>query len=121
MEYIQTHARLTEVALEKLGEMKPGTTYAQFMQQAREIAAQRGVTNPKLMLAMLMKPETTNSLSVTDLATGASTEVRMPLPTEMVYPIADFEWSDFMADIPTYCTVNPTVWVVDGTLYTAPI
>lgn len=102
-EYIATHERLAEVG-KKLGEMKQGTTYAQFMTMAN----QSGVSNPQLMLAMTWKKSQTAFL---DIPEGAQT----------VYPIADFEWNDFVSDIPTYMKVNPEVWVVDGSRFTAPI
>jgi hypothetical protein len=40
---------------------------------------------------------------------------------EVVYPILEREWDAFVADIETYCVENPTVWVVDGDKYIAPI
>ena len=39
-EYITTVAQLRDVALAKLGEMKPGTTYQQYMAQAEQVASQ---------------------------------------------------------------------------------
>ncbi len=105
IEYLQTHARLKQVAIKELGEMAiGGQPYSYFMGLARQTSEATGIKNPKIMLAITFKP-------------GMS-----PVGTpEIVYPIADFEWDAFVADIKSYCAMNPTVWVVDGDKYTAPI
>ena len=104
-EYLQTHERLKEVAISKLGEMSVGgQPHEFFMNLAKEGAQAVGISNPKLMLAITFK--------------DGMSPVGVP---EVVYPIADFEWSAFVADIAMYCTKNPTVWVVDGDKFTAPI
>lgn len=102
-EYLQSHERLAEVGVE-LGEMAHGTTYKQFM----NLAEQTGIPHPRLMLAITWHEAQTPLLN-------------MPDNGKTVYPIADYEWLAFIADIPTFMKDNPKVWVVDGSLYTAPI
>jgi hypothetical protein len=119
--YITTHARLNEVSLGNLGKMRRGTNYSQFMANAHQIAQSKGVTNPRLMLAMKCKTDM-NTAQLQVVSAGETTDVSFERPsTEVVYPIADFEWDDFVHDIPTYLTEEPDVHVVDGDKFTAPI
>lgn len=121
MQYIQTFEKLEEVSLGLLGEMTVGSTYQGFMEKARLIAEEAKVERPILMLAMEYKPD--NNVATVGIYTEDSiVPVSYERPsTKVVYPIADFEWDDFVNGISEYLTTDPSVHVVDGSKYTAPI
>lgn len=98
-EYITTKKRLVEVGT-FLGKMT-NASYQEFMEVAK-----KNTPNPTLMIEWTFSID-----SPMGFCAGAT----------VVYPIADFEWQDFLGDIPTYCTYPPNVYVVDGSKFTAPI
>jgi hypothetical protein len=75
-------------------------------EEMRRQAEQRGVNDPKLIANLIFRQE----MEAVYGSTGHP------------YPIAEFEWEAFAADVPEYCGDNvPVVYMVDGSRYTAPI
>lgn len=120
-EYVTTHNRLREIALKELGEMKRGTTYVLFMDQASRVAKEKGVAKPALMLAITYRGDRNEAELVIYGENGVS-NAAMPRPTtEVVYPISEHEWDGFLDGVEANLTQNPTVWAVDDEKFTAPI
>lgn len=96
MEYIMTKKRLEEVSVANLGPMVAGKC-SEFVGKAKAT----GVSHPRLIIETVLKSPSAYGV------------------TEVVYPIASFEWDDFAVD--TLASYTPVVHVVDGQLYTAGI
>jgi len=117
-ECIDSHKRLAEVGF-SLGTMAGAVTYDQFFYKARAIAFTKCIKAPVLMLAMKYRTDDRKEFQGIDVSNSNITNsVQFK---EIVHAIAKFEWDDFMRDIRFYLTEYPTVWVVDGDQYTAPI
>lgn len=101
-EYLWTLEALYAAAVANLGPMDQGT-HASFTAKAKEEAAKHGIANPKLIIDVKLKE-----------ANGLGCQ-------EQPYPIADFEWDDFVRDGKTMAVFMPRVFVVDGDKFTAPI
>lgn len=102
-ERILTIARLRQCALGELGLMTNGS-YDVFMRQARRIASQERVINPKLILDLVY---INSSLSMSGLK-------------ETPYLISPNEWNDFVLDARVLLESMPRVYVIDGDKFTAP-
>ena len=96
MEYITTKEKLKEVALLNLGEMKVGG-YPDAVKRASE----SGVDRPRLIIETELKEPSFYGL------------------VDVVYPILEREWDEFAVD--KLAKYTPVVYVVDGSVYTAPI
>ncbi len=120
MEHIKTHARLQEIAIAKLGEMDEGRTYQGFMTLARRLAAQKGISNPTLMLSMKYRPGILTGILLVLHGQGMVDAVDTQRPFyEVIHQIRESEWDEFVRDSDTYLVENPGVWAVDGDLYSA--
>lgn len=87
-----------------IGQMTPVSTHVVLQSRANEIASAHGVARAQLIIVMFFRP-------------GMSPVGYSPV----TYPIASFEWEDWLCDTPMYFEKPCDVYVVDGTKYTAPI
>lgn len=104
-EYLTDVLMLKKVGI-YLGPMnKPGYDYAQFMEEAKRIAEVKRLSNPRLVIHVVLKDKN-------DTLMGRN---------EFPYAIAESEWDDFKYDFSNKMRRVPHVYVVDGSKYTAPI
>ena len=95
-EYLWTLDELYKASVGDLGPMD-AKGYQEFMEEAREVARESEISNPKIMI-----------------------DVKRKDGLEQPYPIADFEWQACVDTI-HLCHETTHVHVVDGDKYTAPI
>lgn len=100
---VMTLEELKGHALGELGTMAEAS-YAEYMEQARELATPKGVANPKLIIWLVYK----NYQSV----------IR---GKEHLYPVTEEEWDYFISQTEPHLASSPVVYVVDGDKFTAEI
>jgi hypothetical protein len=94
-----------EVGAVEIGLLEAGA-YETLKERMDELAVQSGMQKPRMIVDLIFKE-------------GMTSQLGSP---GQPYPIADFEWETFVADVPAYCGENvPRVYVVDGSRYTAGI
>lgn len=101
VEYIQTKERLEEVSVANLGPMNQ-RSYRECAERARRTKLEK----PLLVIETVLKQPSIYGM-------GAGSEV--------VYPISEPEWDDFIASAAEMAEYMPVVHVVDGKKFTAPI
>lgn len=114
-EQIVSLQQLQEVSEAYLGIMDPNGD--EIFSLAHEIAKEKGIKNPQLMLFMKYGTESSSFVHVSQSGSIIGFPYTNP-PLEVFHAVARFEWDQIFADKDHLLMQVPEVYLVDGDKYT---